>query len=321
MNLWEDYLIPGSVKEALKAFSKAGKSGALVAGGTDLFIDLKEEAVEERPRLLIDVTAIPELQGIEIGETHIRLGAAVTHAEIISQEELRQNATVLVEGCQVIGGPQVRNVATIGGNVAHALPAADSMLGLMALGTEVEIATLLDDGERISRRWVPLETLFAGPGTNTLVPYRELIVSFRFEVPEVMSGSAFRRVMRPQGIALPIMGLACKIDLDDSGEMIKEARIVPGPIGPVPTRAKMTEQALIGKEVSRDAFQYAEEVASEECKPRTSKRRATSEYRILMIKRLLKKALWAAADRAQTGKVHIDQPFIGERGVRPIVDG
>ncbi len=308
--------MPGTIEEALKAFSAAGESAALIAGGTDLLIDLQEKAVEERPRLLIDVTAIPELQGIEIREDQVRLGAAATHAEVISHQELREIATVLVEGCQVIGGPQVRNVATIGGNVAHALPAADSMLGLLALDAEAQIATLPEEGD-VTRRWVPLQDLFAGPGVNTLVPYRELIVSFRFDAVREGTGSAFRRIMRPQGIALPIMGMACKLVLDSKKEIINDARVVPGPIAPVPTRARETEKALIGAKVDQEIFHKAEEVAREECSPRTSKHRATSEYRNMMITRLLREALSAAARRAQTGEIKIDQPFIGERGVRP----
>lgn len=316
MNLWEEYAMPESIEEALETFSKAGESAALVAGGTDLLIDLQEEEVEERPRLLIDVTAIPDLQGINIREGQVTLGAATTHAEVISHEALRQVATALVEGCQVIGGPQVRNVATIGGNVAHALPAADSMLGLMALDAEAQIATLTEERD-VTKRWVPLQSLFEGPGVNTLVPFRELIVSFRFDALREGEGSAFRRIMRPQGIALPIMGLACKLVLDEDKEIIQEARIVPGPIAPVPTRAVKTEEALVGQRVGQEVFQKAEEIAWEECHPRTSKHRATSEYRKWMISRLLRHALTAAASRAQTGVVEIDQPFIGERGVRP----
>ncbi|MFO8037279.1 MAG: FAD binding domain-containing protein [Anaerolineales bacterium] len=316
MNLWEDYAIPETIEEALETFSKAGDSAALVAGGTDLLIDLQEEGVEERPKLLIDVTAIPDLQGIHIREGQVTLGAATTHAEVISHEELRRVATALVEGCQVIGGPQVRNVATIGGNVAHALPAADSMLGLLAFDAEAQIATLTEGGD-VTKHWVPLQSLFAGPGKNTLVPYRELIISFRFEALEDGSGSAFRRIMRPQGIALPIMGLACKLVLDDEKEVIQEARIVPGPIAPVPTRAVKTEEVLVGERVDQEVFRKAEEIAWEECHPRTSKHRATSEYRKWMISRLMRKALSAAASRAQTGEILIDQPFIGERGVRP----
>jgi carbon-monoxide dehydrogenase medium subunit len=315
-NLWEEYALPETIEEALETFAEAGEEAALMAGGTDLLIDLQEEGVAERPRLLIDVTAIPDLQGINIEEDQVYVGAAATHAEIISHQGLRQVATALVEGCQVIGGPQVRNVATVGGNVAHALPAADSMLGLLAFDAEAQIATLTEEG-KVTRRWMPLQTLFAGPGVNTLVPYRELIVSFRFAPIREGSGSAFRRIMRPQGIALPIMGLACKLVLDGDKEVIREARIVPGPIAPVPTRAVKTEKVLIGERVDQKVFQRAEETAWEECHPRTSKYRATSEYRKMMISRLLRKALSAAASRAQTGEIHIDQPFIGERGVRP----
>lgn len=319
MQLWSDYFMPSSLKEALADFARLGDDAALVAGGTDLLIDLQEESADARPDVLIDVTAIPELHGIEVEDGMVRFGAAVTHAEIIANKALGRVATALVEGCQVIGGPQVRNVATVGGNVAHALPAADSTLGLMALDAEAEIATLQDDGS-VSRRWVPLPSLFAGPGRNTLTPYRELIVAFRFQAIGEHEGSAFRRIMRPQGIALPILGLACSLGLDDAGETIEWARIAPGPIAPVPSRAPKTEQALVGQPATAETFATVTEVALQECHPRTSKHRATSDYRKLMISHLLQGALSAAADRARTGDVTIGQPFIGERGVKPNVE-
>lgn len=315
MQLWEDYLLPASIEETLVAFADYGASASLIAGGTDLLIDLQEEDVSTRPAVLIDVTAIPDLQGITVVDDVVRFGAAVTHAEIIADETMRQVATALVEGCQVIGGPQVRNVATVGGNVAHALPAADGTLGLMAFDAEAEIATLEDDGS-VSRRWVPLPELFAGPGHNTLIPYRELIVAFRFQAMQRREGSAFRRIMRPQGIALPIMGLACSLGLEDDGETIAWARVAPGPIAPVPSRAPQTEAALVGQPATTATFATVTDVALQECHPRTSKHRATSDYRRLMISHLLQGALSAAADRARTGEVTIGQSFIGERGVK-----
>lgn len=317
MQLWKEYLLPASIEEALSAYVEHGDAAALIAGGTDLLIDLQEEEVESRSTVLIDVTAIPDLQDIEVEGGSVRIGAAVTHAEIIASEALRQVATALVEGCQVIGGPQVRNVATIGGNVAHALPAADGTLGLLTLGAEAEIARLEDDG-RVSRRWVPLQGLFSGPGQNTLEAHRELIVAFRWRALGPGEGSAFRRIMRPQGIALPILGLACSLGLESDGDTIAWCRIVPGPIAPVPSRAPATEAALVGAPATAKTFAQVAEVALAECHPRTSKHRATADYRKLMISHLLQSALTAAVERARTGEVMIGQPFIGERGVKII---
>ena len=311
MQLWNEYLLPATTEEALTAYAEHGDDADLIAGGTDLLIDMQEEEASSRPGVLIDVTAIPALQGISVTDGMVQFGAAVTHAEIIAHDAMRRVATALVEACQVIGGPQVRNVATVGGNVAHALPAADGTLGLMALEAEVELATLEDDGS-VSRRWVPLPSLFAGPGT----PHRELIVGFRFQGTGDAEGSAFRRIMRPQRIALPIMALACSLGLDEAGETITWARIAPGPIAPVPSRAPKTEEALVGRPATPDTFVKATDVALEECRPRTSKYRATSDYRNLMISHLLQGALAAAAERARSGEVAIDQVFIGERGVK-----
>ena len=141
------------------------------------------------------------------------------------------HGTALAESCGVVGGPQVRNVATIGGNVAHALPAADGAIGLLALGAEAQICTLAED--RVRCEWRPLLSLFAGPGQNTLMR-NQMVGAFRFPVIAPGQASAFDRIMRPQGVALPILGVAVKLTLDETGRRVQKAAIAIGPAGPIP---------------------------------------------------------------------------------------
>lgn len=160
MSLWQQYLRPQNLTDALHALSARGDFGgavAVVAGGTDLLLDLdqgRHAAVET----LVDVTDVQEMLEIQQRDDFIDIGAALPLGDVISDDLVRSHFTALVEACELIGGPQVRNVATLGGNVAHALPAGDGTIALLALGAEAEIAS--ENGAN----WVSMEELFFRSG-------------------------------------------------------------------------------------------------------------------------------------------------------------
>jgi len=197
-----------------------------------------------------------------------------------------------VEGCGLIGGPQVRNVATIGGNVSHALPAGDGTISLLALDTEVRIAS--PDGVR----WEPLINIFAGPGQVTFDRTVELVVGFRFAAKGSREGSAFYRVMRPQGVAIAILNMAGWVKLDDNGNLA-DIRLSCGPAGPKPFRAKKTEDLLKGNTWDEKTYQEACRVLGDEVSLRTSAHRATKEYRHSLLSVLLQKVLDRAVERTK----------------------
>ncbi|MBC8496104.1 MAG: FAD binding domain-containing protein, partial [Chloroflexi bacterium] len=163
MNLWKKYHNSQTVSDALQVLADAPGEAILIAGGTDLMLDLQQG---NRPPVhtLVDVTAIPEMTALEIRDGELFIGASVPHARITKSSIVQEHAAALATASGLVGGPQVRNTATLGGNVAHALPAADGTIALIALDAEAEVASL---GER---RRVPLEQLFAGPGESTLDP-------------------------------------------------------------------------------------------------------------------------------------------------------
>jgi carbon-monoxide dehydrogenase medium subunit len=201
----------------------------------------------------------------------------------------------------VIGGPQVRNVATIGGNVAHALPAGDGTISLVALDAEAEVAG------PAGRRWLPMASLFNGPGQSAVDCTRELIVQFRFRPAGPGEATAFKRIMRPQGVALPILGLAAWLKVapaEVGGEAaIAEARIATGPAGPTPLRATKVEAYLQGRRLTEEVLAEATNLLASEARLRTSPHRATSEYRREVLRPLLERALPLAAYRARTGDI------------------
>jgi carbon-monoxide dehydrogenase medium subunit len=227
----------------------------------------------------------------------LEVGAAVTHTNIVASGALARLATCLVESCGVIGGPQVRNVATLGGNVAHALPAGDGTLSLVALDAEAEVAT------PAGREWRPVRGLYRGPGKSALDLSRELIVRFRIKAarPELGEASAFKRIMRPQGVALPILGLAAWVSVVE--RKIRAARLAMGPAGPVPLRAERAEAVLVGRALDEATLEAAIDALWAEAQLRTSPHRATAEYRRDMVAVLAGRALRLAVQRAVTGEV------------------
>jgi CO/xanthine dehydrogenase FAD-binding subunit len=288
MTLWQQYLQPKTITEALDALARSSESALLIAGGTDLLLDLDQGRHPPAPTL-IDVNSIRELQPIEIRGGELFIGAGAPHSKIIASSLVMQHAQALVEACNLIGGPQVRNVATLGGNVAHALPAADGTIALMALNAQAEIASASKGVRRI-----PLKEMFLGPGKNTLAK-DELLVGFHLPLKNKNQASAFKRIMRPQGVALPIVNMA--IWIERSREQIAEVRIAVGPAGPRPWRASSAESALCGRSLDDETAARALALLLQEAQFRTSPRRASADYRRHLVSVLFKDTLQAAWNR------------------------
>jgi carbon-monoxide dehydrogenase medium subunit len=241
--------------------------------------------------LMIDVSGIPEMSQIRLEGDQVYLGAAVTHKQIITSSILKEHARCVVEGCGLIGGPQVRNVATIGGNVAHALPAGDGTISLLALDTEVALTS--PDGTS----WQPLVEIFTGPGKVNFDRSRVLVTGFRFSARGGGEGSAFRRVMRPQGVAIAILNMSAWVRLGRDGGL-DQVRIACGPAGPRPFRAVMTEAFLSGRSLGLEVMADAASLLDGEVSLRTSKHRATEQYRHQLLPLLFKEVLDSAVLRA-----------------------
>ena len=289
MSLWKEFLHPKTVQEAVEALASAPSPAIPIAGGTDLMLDL-QQGHHAPVHTLVDITEIAEMRALEIRDGRLFIGAGVPHNRIVESPLVQEHAQALVESCGLIGGPQVRNMATLGGNVAHALPAADGTIGMLALESEVEVASPQ------GRRRIPLQQVFAGPGKSTLES-AEILVGFYLPLRQAHQASAFNRVMRAQGIALPILNLAAWVERD--GDIIRNARISVGPAGPTPFRARQTEAYLQGKIFSVETIAGAQKTLLAEAVFRTSPARATAEYRRDLVVVLLQNALSTAWERAK----------------------
>lgn len=293
---WQAYHSPESVDEALSLLDHYAGNAQIVAGGTDLILDA-QQGNHAAPAALIDVTAIRGLDRIVEVDGWIVIGAAVTHAVIEASPLVRHHGAALAESCSVVGGPQVRNVATIGGNVAHALPAADGTIGLLALNAEVQVCSW--NGAASECTWQPLLSIFAGPGKNRLAT-NQMLGAFRFPVRALHSGSAFDRIMRPQGVALPILGVAAQVRLDATRQRAVAASIAVGPAGPIPFRATASEAIFLdAPALDETVIEAAVAAAQRQAELRTSKHRASKEYRHEMIAVLLRRVLPRAVAQAR----------------------
>jgi xanthine dehydrogenase FAD-binding subunit len=294
MHLWQSFHRPAQIEEALSLLADSPRPSRLVAGGTDLLLDVRFGR-SPAPRTLIDVTGIPDLQGIAIGlDGALVVGAAVSLWELTAHPLVQFHAPALVQACRLIGGPQVRNVATLGGNVAHALPAADGVIALLALNAQADLVS------REGHHWMPIETLFRGPGDPSFDRERQILVRFSLPGRQPGEGSAFRRVMRPQGLAIAILNMAAWLRLEATGR-IAAARLAIGPSGPTPNRARAAEAALQGRDLSPATLEEVRLALREDVHLRSSPHRASSEYRYHLMDQLLPQVLYAAwAEAART---------------------
>ncbi|HZQ08127.1 MAG TPA: FAD binding domain-containing protein [Anaerolineae bacterium] len=300
MQVFENYHLPTTVDEALTMLAQYEGRARVIAGGTDLLVDTQADYYEgHRPHLaaLVDVTKIQGATEIREEGGFIVIGCGVTHTQIVKSNLIQQYGTALAEGCAVVGGPQVRNVATLCGNVAHALPAADGTVALMALGAEALVAHRNTNG--VLQEWQPLGKIFQGPGKSAVDSTRELIAAVRFRPTQAGEASAFTRVMRPQGVALPILGMAVRVEctMDNAQWTMQQVAISAGPVAPTPFRAFKTEEFLRGKSLHDDVLRKATQILLSEVQPRTSAHRATKAYRIELLPTLLDQTLRTAIGR------------------------
>lgn len=261
-----------------------------MSGGSDLLLEL-QQGIHAPVQILVDVTEIEEMCALEIRQESLFIGASVTLTRLTNSPLIKYHAHALADAAVLMGNPQVCNVATIGGNVAHALPAADGTISLLALEAQVEVVNLT------GKRRVPLQALFKGPGESTLNPGQDLLVGFYLPLQEQGQASAFTRRVSPQGIALAILNMA--IWLQRKEDHIADIRIAVGPSGPIPMRMLETEKVLIGQTPSPDVHSHAMDELLKEAHFRTSPHRATAEYRRHLAGVLLQEAIIMAWQRAE----------------------
>ena len=280
---WIAYERPKTISEALTVLEQAEGRGRVIAGGTDLVLQLRQG--QQAADLLVDITGIDELKRIEEKDGWIRIGAAVTHAEVAKHSLIQKEARALAQGCAQVGSPQIRNTATLVGNVISARPAGDGAIPLMAL--EAEMIVVSKAGERS----VSMEEMYLGIGLSSINASSEVATGVRFRKLGERGRTRFFRMARRKALTLPMLNGAVSILLNSSLNRIEKARIALGPVAEKPFRPRRAEAYLESKEISPQIILEAARIGSEETRPRTSLLRGSDSYRKQMVRLYLGRTL------------------------------
>ena len=275
------YLIAESVQDALRALSDADGKAIILSGGTDLVLDA--DAGKKPAEVFVDVMRIPELKGICVKDGFIEIGAAVTLTEIARSEIILKAYPSLAKGCGSVGSLQIRNAATLTGNVISAQPAADGAMALAPLDPEFTIAG--PDGERT----LGMQEMYAGFGKSAIDPYRELVTKIRIPCPKENQAASFIRLELRKSLSLPMLNAAAAAIIKDGrAEMV---RITMGPVGVGPKHAAQAEEWLTGREWTRENLKTAGRMALLDAAPRSNPLRGSKEYREMTLPVIVERAL------------------------------
>lgn len=282
----EEYAAPTSLKAALKAL--ADGAATCVAGGTDLWVQ-KDEPGRAVGKRLVNIKNVPELTGIEEKAGRIRLGALVTMTQVLDSAVLRAKAPVLPATADKFASVQIRNAATVGGNIANASPAADFVIPLLCLDAEVALACLKKG--KVATRTVSINEIFTGPGKTVIAP-NELITGVEFAVPGKGFHAGFAKTgPRPAlEIALVSLGFAAYLE----GGTMRDVRLALGAVAPTPLRARQTEAMLEGKAIDDALIESAVDSLDKEIKP-IDDHRGSAWYRRRLARAYLTQELGHAA--------------------------
>ena len=283
-----DYHQPESLADAVDLAARFGGQASFLAGGTDLIVQIERGRVA--PRHVIGLGRVPGLVGIEVNG-RITLGARVTHRAIEQTPALAGPLRCLVEGAEVIGGHQVRNVATVGGNLVNASPAADLVPCLLALDG---VVTLVGPG---GEREVPIERFLLGPN-RTARRSDELVTRVDLPALAPRAATAFLKAGRRRAMEISVVCVAARLTLDATLERCLEARVVLGAVAPTAVRAHAAERLLEGQPVGGEAFRRAAEAAQEACRP-IDDVRASAGFRQHLVGVLVRRALDRCVERAR----------------------
>ncbi len=262
-----NYYKPKSLNEALKLLNEL-KEAKVIAGGTDLIVDIKTRRIKP-PKNLIDISEISELKYIEENENSIKIGAAATLQEILESKIINDNIPVLAEAINNMGSWHLRNIATIGGNLCNASPAADTAPPLLILNANVKLRSI--ENERI----IPLIKFFHGPRLTELKP-NEIMTEIIIPKPPEKCGMKFLKLGRRNAHTLSIVAVATLVKVEN--DKFSDVRISLNAVAPTPIRAFKTERALIGMQVDIKTIENKVKRVAEEINPITDVR-ASAEYR------------------------------------------
>ena len=284
------YFQVGSIKEAISLLEEHGEEAKIIAGGTDLVPKLK--ARETEPKYVVDISGIKDLNCIEDYREGLKIGAVTTYDTLNRSPLIMRKAPVLAEATHEVGTVQIRNLGTIGGNLANASPAADTVPPLIVSRASLKI---IGPGKE---RLIPVENFFLSANASVLEK-DELLAEIQIPDMSANTGEAFIKLGRRAGPDLSIASVAVALTLD--GDICKDVRIALGSVGPTALRARKTEDLLRGERLERKVLEECSEIVANEIKP-ISDVRASAEHRTEVTKSLVRNAVQIAMSRGGRGR-------------------
>ncbi len=301
--MWKTYYSVMTVGEALAVLAEHRERARVIAGGTDILIEMERG---QRPNVdvLIDISRVPGLDRIRLDGNTVVLGPLVLHNHLVASALARERALPLVQACWLVGAPQIRNRATVAGNLITASPANDTITPLLALGASVTLASL--DGERT----VPLSGFYTGLRKTVMRP-DELLTAITFPALAEEERGIFLKLGLRRAQAISVVNAAVIVALEDG--LVTRARIALGSVAPTVIFAPDAEQALIGQALTAETIREAARLAAATPTP-IDDVRATAEYRTEMVRVLVSRALRALADGGAAAELPLDPALLwGDR--------
>lgn len=272
------------LRDALEQLNKYGKNGKIIAGGTDVVIELKNKEIS--PEIMIDISDVKEITSIGQDEDYIRIGAGVTFTEIVKSDILGKNLVGLVESAHSVGSPQIRNTGTVGGNICNGSPAADTVPPLLALDSKLIVHSI--DGSRE----VPLRDFFLNKGQVALEE-NEMLVEIIFKKPGKSQVVTFSKLGLRKALAISRICTSVYLDVQDS--KVVEARIGNGALGRYGVREDEVESFLTGKAMDEETLESAVNLMGQKIDDRL-KGRSSVEFKAEAVKGIFKSALLEAME-------------------------
>ena len=279
--------VPESVDDCLKILAARGPGAKLIAGGTDLLPQLKNGLL--KPGCVVDLSGVADLRVLEGDDGRgLRIGAAVTARELERDPRLRSQYPALAESAALVGSLQIRNLATVGGNLCNAAPSADMAPPLLALDAEAVIAG------PTGRRRVPLTEFFLGV-RRTVLASDDLLIELIVKAPALKSGGCYLRHTPRRELDIAVVGVASQVTLSDG--ICAKAGIALAAVAPIPLRATAAERALEGQPLTAAQIERASDLAADAARP-ISDQRGSAEFRRHLVRVLTRRTLRTALERA-----------------------
>ncbi|GAB1409386.1 xanthine dehydrogenase family protein subunit M [Desulfovibrionales bacterium] len=285
----QNYVFPATVSEAVTVLSTNRGKARIIAGGTDLLLEL--QGGKTGCDVLVDLTQIAELKNITEENGCIRIGASVTHAQAAKSDLVLKHAPALAQACRKVGSMQIRNMGTIIGNIVTGNPAADAAVALSCLNTVAEVTT------QEGMQTMALEDMYAGVCLSCIDSCCQVVTHVKFPIKQPGQGSAYLRMEQRKALALPMLAVSAMVSL--RGDAFEWARILIAPVGAGPQHAVDAEEFLQGAPVTPESFVKAGQLARNQAKFRSSAIRGSKEYRMGVLPVFVERVLEAAVENAR----------------------